>query len=110
MSEDVSADATEQISIKEAIRAAKTQVAELFEGEAYSQLGLEEVKYDSRNGEWLITLGLNRPWNVEKQVQSGSVMYGYGIPASTTRQVRTYKKVRIDGKTGQFISMEGSDD
>lgn len=107
MPEDASADVAERISIKEAIRAAKAQVAELLEGETYSQLALEEVKYDSRVGEWLITLGLNRPWNVEKQAQ-GSLMYG--VPSSTTRQIRTYKKIRIDGKTGQFISMEGSDD
>ena len=108
MSDETSPNASERINVKEAIRLAKTQVADLLEGETYSQLGLEEVKYDDREGQWVITLGLNRQWNVEKQTQPGSV-YG-GLPASTTRQIRTYKKIRLDGKTGELIAMEGKDD
>ena len=94
-----------QIDIKEAIRTAKTVVSDLLEGEAFSQLGLEEVQYDDRSNEWQITLGYNRPWDIEKQLQTaGSVLYG-GMPTTTTRQVRTFKKIKIDGKTGRFISM-----
>jgi hypothetical protein len=105
MSEESQMDHPQEVDVKEAIRRAKTQVADLFEGETYSQLGLEEVKYDDRNKQWIITLGLNRPWNVEKQSGSGL----YGLPSSTTRQVRTYKKVHIDGRTGELVSMEGTD-
>jgi hypothetical protein len=46
-------------------------LADLMEGEAYSQLGLEAVKYDDQDNRWEITLRLNRSWNVEKQ-SSGS--------------------------------------
>jgi hypothetical protein len=105
MSEDSKTDHPEGVDVKEAIRRAKTQLADLLEGETYSQLGLEEVKYDDRNKQWVITLGLNRPWNVEKQSVAGL----YGLPSSTTRQVRTYKKVHIDGGTGELVSMEGTD-
>jgi hypothetical protein len=66
MSEGNTMDSRQGVDVKEAIRRAKTQVADLLEGEAYSQLGLEEVKFDDRNNKWVITLGLNRPWNVEK--------------------------------------------
>jgi hypothetical protein len=100
-----------RIDVKDAIRRAKMQVADLLEGEAFSQLALEEVKYDDRDNRWLITLGLNRPWNVEKQSSGGVAAAALGLPSSTTtRQVRTYKKVQIDGKTGEFVSMEGTDD
>jgi hypothetical protein len=107
MSEGNTTDSRQGVDVKEAIRRAKTQVADLLEGEAHSQLGLEEVKFDDRNNEWVITLGLNRPWNVEKQSGGGAL---FGAPSSTTsRQLRTYKKVHIDGRTGEFVSMEGTD-
>jgi hypothetical protein len=107
MSDGNAMDSRQGVDVKEAIRRAKTQVADLLEGEAYSQLGLEEVKFDDRNNEWVITLGLNRPWNVEKQSGGGAL---FGPPSSTTsRQLRTYKKVHIDGRTGEFVSMEGTD-
>jgi hypothetical protein len=68
MSEDSETAQPQGVDVKEAIRRAKMQVADLLEGEPYSQLGLEEVKYDDRDDRWLITLGLNRPWNVESSL------------------------------------------
>ena len=35
----------------------RTLLADLMEGEAYSQLGPEEVKYDDQYNRWEITLG-----------------------------------------------------
>ncbi len=111
MSEDSKLEAPPRIGVKEAIRRAKTQVADLLDGEVYDQLALEEVKYDDRSNRWLITLGLNRPWNVEKRSSGGVAAATLGLPSSTsTRQVRTYKKIQIDSKTGEFVSMEGTDD
>jgi hypothetical protein len=46
MSDDISTDNAPRIDVKQAIRAAKNEVAELLEGEAYQALRLEEVKYD----------------------------------------------------------------
>jgi hypothetical protein len=109
MSDDISTDSPPRIDVKEAIRAAKTEVAELLEGEAYQALGLEEVKYDERDNVWLITLGWNRPWDVEKrhsQASGLSATIAGIVPTTTTRQLRTFKKIKIDGKTGAFISME----
>ena len=101
-----------RIDVKDAIRRAKMQITDLLEGETYSQIGLEEVKYDDREDQWVITLGLNRPWNMEKHSTSEGAGMVYGMPSSsttTTRQVRTYKEVRIDGRTGEFVSMQGTD-
>ena len=108
MSSDITTDDAPRIDIKEAIRRAKTQVAELLEGEPYQALALEEVKYDDRRNEWLITLGWQRPWDVEKQSHGSSLSATISgiIPTTTTRQLRTFKKIRMDGKTGAFISME----
>jgi hypothetical protein len=111
MPQDSKLDDPPRIDVKDAIRRAKRQVADLLDGEAYDQLALEEVKYDDRTNRWLITLGLNRPWNVERRSSGGVTAATLGLPSSTTtRQVRTYKKVQIDGKTGEFVSMEGTDD
>jgi hypothetical protein len=108
MSSDITTDDSPRIDIKEAIRKAKTQVAELLEGEPYQALALEEVKYDQRSNEWLITLGWQRPWDVEKKSQGSSMSAAISgiMPTTTTRQLRTFKKIRMDGKTGAFISME----
>lgn len=105
MSDDSITEDAPRIDVKAAIRSAKAQVVDMLEGEAFSQLGLEEVKYDDRSNEWLITLGLNRPWDIEKQLQTGSNLYG-SVPTTTTRQIRAFKKIRINGRTGAFISME----
>jgi hypothetical protein len=86
-----------------AIRKAKSLLADLMEGEAYSQVGLEEVKYDHHKGIWVVTLGFNRSWDVEKEVGSGLSLGVY--PTTVTRQRRTYKKLLLDGKSGDFIEM-----
>jgi hypothetical protein len=108
MHDDIRTDDRPQIDVKEAIRKAKTQVAELLEGEPYQALALEEVKYDERSNEWLITLGWQRPWDVEKRSEGGGLSAAISgfVPATTTRQLRTFKKIRIDGRTGRFSSME----
>src|SRR5947209_6183195 len=46
MPEDSKLEAPPRIDLKDAIRRAKTQVADLLEHEAYDGLALEEVKYD----------------------------------------------------------------
>lgn len=97
------------IDVKEAIRTAKTLLSEMLDGESFNQVGLEEVKFDDRAAQWIVTLGLNRPWNKEVQQTNPSIIYA-GNSSSTTRQIRTYKVMRIDAKTGELISMEGTGD
>jgi hypothetical protein len=103
MSEGSKMDHPQEVDVKDAIRRAKTQVADLLEGETYSQLGLEEVKYDDRNQQWVITLGLNRPWNVEKQSTAGPVRLAFidhqassYIQESSHRQQN--RRTRFDGR------------
>jgi hypothetical protein len=106
MSEVIAENAPQRIDIKEAIRKAKAMLADLMEGESYSQLGLEEVKYDDHHDQWVVTLGINRSWDVEKESSGGISASIYGVPTTISRQRRTYKKLLLDGKTGALVEMK----
>ncbi len=45
------------------VTVAVNYVSELFEHEKISNLGLEEIEFDDRAGEWLVTVGFSRPWD-----------------------------------------------
>ncbi|MBV8203134.1 MAG: hypothetical protein JOZ15_21170 [Acidobacteria bacterium] len=57
-----------RIDVKEAVRAAKTFVADILASEKVTNIGLEEVKLD--DAQWLVTLGFSRPWDYLKQRNS----------------------------------------
>lgn len=105
MSEDVKPEDARRLNVKAAILKAKAHLTDLMEGESYNNLGLEQVKFDDRNSQWLVTLGFNRPWDSETERQNPS-LYSVSGPTTIKRQMRTYKKVILDGQTGDFISME----
>jgi hypothetical protein len=48
-------------SIKEAVALAKAHIVDLFSDENISQIGLEEVEFDSEAREWKVTIGFARP-------------------------------------------------
>jgi len=86
------------MEVKEAVAAAKTYVLELFSEEDISDLGLEEVSFDDRADQWLVTLGFARPW--EKTATSLAAVIQGGI-----KPRRSYKVVHISDKTGAFVSV-----
>ena len=51
------------MDVKEAVKAAKVYVSNLFSEEGVENLGLEEVEYDDLGGDWVVTVGFSRPWN-----------------------------------------------
>lgn len=51
------------LSVKDAVTVAKDFVSEVLADEEPSDLGLEEVEYDEKSGNWLVTVGFSRPWN-----------------------------------------------
>lgn len=51
------------MDVKQAVAQAKAYVKELFAKEQPANMLLEEVEFDDRNNEWLITLGYTRPWH-----------------------------------------------
>ena len=49
------------MDVKEAVRAARTYVIDLFDAEDITDVGLEEVVFDDDSSTWRITMGFARP-------------------------------------------------
>ena len=75
------------MDVKEASGKAKEYVADLFDGEGISNVGLEEIEFDELSSHWKITIGFSRPWDT-KNVLTAEL--------SERRLERSYKIVRID--------------
>jgi hypothetical protein len=82
---------------KQAIKAAKSYVNDIFEDEGLMNLGLEEVKFKEFENCWEITLGFSRPWNANRNSLSG-------LTGAQTPQ-RIYKVIVIKDDTGEVIEI-----
>lgn len=85
------------MDVKAAARTAKECVADLFGDEEITQIGVEEVEFDSEAHDWNITIGFVRPW---EQYKSFTCALGNRWPA------RSYKVIRINDKDGHMISVK----
>lgn len=54
------------MDVKEAARTAIRYVHDLLEDEEVTDLGLEEVEFDSAKAQRPITVGFSRPWDYER--------------------------------------------
>ena len=54
------------MEVKDAVRLAKEYVADLFEAEQITNVGLEEVVFDEPSDCWNVTIGFSRPWGRER--------------------------------------------
>ncbi len=72
------------VELKEAVKIAKTYIAELYSDEPISDIGLEEVMKDDSGNKWLITIGFIR--------QSSSDTANKFLALRN----RLYKRVEID--------------
>ena len=85
------------MDVKAAARTAKECVADLFGDEEITQIGVEEVEFDSEAHDWNITVGFTRPWEHN----------GCFIDALGNRwPARSYKVIRINDKDGHLISVK----
>ena len=84
------------MDVKEAARTAKAYVADLYAGEAITNVGLEEVEFDDRSNDWKITIGFSRPWDRKANLAAALAA---GTPA------RSYKVVRIADDDGHIVSL-----
>lgn len=84
------------MDIKEAVKAAKKYVADLFDGEGIRYIGLEEVKFETNSHEWLVTVGFERGWDRASGVISAML---------ETSGKRTYKLVRMNDETGEILAL-----
>ena len=85
---------------KEAVRAAKEHIADLFQDEGVMDVGLEELDYrDGDPGVWEITIGFRRVWRGPDPIGNPlAVLSGRTSP-------RTYKIVRISDD-GEVLSLK----
>ena len=96
----------EKMNVKEAVKAAKNYILEVFADEQISDLGLEEVEFEDEMRCWHITIGFSRPWNrsasnsnfVEEKLELLERM-------RRTALRRSYKVVTIKDGTGEVISV-----
>ena len=89
------------MDVKEAVKRAKTYVAELFSEEGLTNLGLEEIEYDDQAGTWDVTLGFSRPWNTTRSALTALT----GEAAAR----RTYRVVKVRGSDGEVLSVKRRD-
>ena len=85
---------------KEAVRAAKEHIADLFQDEGVMDVGLEELDYrDGGPGVWETTIGFRRVWKGPDPVGNPlAVLSGRTSP-------RTYKIVRVSDQ-GEVLSLK----
>ena len=99
------------MDVKEAARAARAYIADLFADENVQHVGLEEVEFDDVAEVWNITIGFSRPWELPKEppkkpvsVVLAPVLEELNSPPPPTPQ-RSYKLVRVRDSDGCVISV-----
>lgn len=90
------------MEVKDAVRLAKSYVADLFADEKIRDIGLEEADFDETSDRWMITVGFRRPFERNVQRQDNSFMTMFKIHAFENRW---YKCVTVDSKSGKVVSM-----
>jgi hypothetical protein len=83
------------INVKEAVSSATKALQDLFPGEKFAGLELEEVELTEDGKSWLITLGFDVP---RKGVLS--------LPPAMMGYERKYKIFKVDGRTGNVTAMK----
>jgi hypothetical protein len=86
------------VDVKQAVKAAKDYLSDLFQDEGLINLGLEEIEYDERDEAWNITLGFSRPWNTPQNPVLSV--------AGADRLGRSYRVVKVRGVDGRILSVK----
>lgn len=80
---------------KAACHKAKDYIADLFADEGVTNIGLEEVEFESTSYSWRITIGFSRPWDHKNPLTAA-----LGAVVS-----RSYKVIRINDRSGEVESL-----
>ena len=86
------------MDVKEAVRAAKEYVNEVFAGENVRHVSLEEVLFDESENAWKVTIGFFRAWDDSRDTGARLL----GLPDWKSR---AYKVVKMDDETGKVVSL-----
>lgn len=94
------------IGLKDAVKAAKERLLELYEDDPPKALALEEIEKVSDGGRemWAVTLGFHRNKSFVS-VSNGSTGTLFQPPAPRIEN-RIYKTVFIDARTADFVKMD----
>lgn len=88
------------VNVKEAVQSAIRHVAAIFADEEISNVGLEEVEFDSVAEEWIVTVGFSRPWDYPK----GGTLAAISSLSAPPRRV--YKVLRVRDQDGEVMSVK----
>jgi len=95
------------IGVKEAVKAAKEALLELYEDDPPTAMALEEIEKTDENGRelWAVTLGFHRDKAVALQSANNHIGALF-TPTVSQVENRVYKTLFIDAVTGSFVKMD----
>jgi len=82
---------------KDAVKIAKDYVAEMYADESATNIGLEEVYFETDKNNWRVTIGFSRPWNTVKNALT--------TISGESGARRTFKVLTIRDNDGQVLSL-----
>jgi hypothetical protein len=88
------------MDMKEAVKIARENAEILFEGQRLHNLALEEVEFDEKANEWLITLGYDSNSVIKRS--SGPSLF----PTIEEEKKREYKVFHIGANQGKLVAMK----
>lgn len=105
------------IAMQDAVKIAKMQAQQLFEGQDTAHLMLEEVDFDEAKQTWLVTLGYDshQVVKITKVPKETIIPYeeemfeSIGGETIEEKRPRIYKMFQIDAADGRMISMKMRD-
>ena len=80
------------MNVKEAVQAANEYLADLYDRERITNVGLEEVVFEDRSNSWKITIGFSRPWDHKNALV---------VTLADARPSHSYKVVSINDDSGK---------
>lgn len=90
------------INVKEAVKAAKDALLDLYDDDPPAAMALEEVEKTQKDGRelWVVTLGFDR-----NRTSTNSIASIFN-PSVSPSGHRVYKTLFIDAGTGAFVKMD----
>jgi hypothetical protein len=89
------------MNVKEVVQRSIAYVADLFAQDGITNLGLEEVVYDTAAQEWIITVGFSRPWDYPKHSSMVNALVNTNMQPQ-----RVYKILRMRDEGGDIVSVK----
>lgn len=95
------------ISVKQAVKAAKDALRDLYEDDPPAAMALEEIEKTHEDGRdlWAVTLGFYRNKAVAIKTSPNAIGALFN-PGISQVEHRVYKTLFMDAETGEFVKMD----